>query len=86
MSELLGAALGVGALFFGGPLVLAATGFTAAGVTMGSIAAATQGAAVASGSYFALAQSAGAVGSFAASTYGTAALLGGAVATCYENC
>eukprot|EP00800_Vazella_pourtalesii_P018277 TRINITY_DN5815_c0_g1_i2.p1 TRINITY_DN5815_c0_g1~~TRINITY_DN5815_c0_g1_i2.p1 ORF type:complete len:147 (+),score=33.65 TRINITY_DN5815_c0_g1_i2:62-502(+) len=42
------------------PFVLPALGFTAAGVTAGSIAAAIQGPAVAAGSAFAIAQSVGA--------------------------
>ncbi|XP_052270853.1 interferon alpha-inducible protein 27-like protein 2B isoform X2 [Dreissena polymorpha] len=44
------------------PVVLSAVGFTSAGVAAGSIAAGLQGPAVASGSLFALLQSAGAAG------------------------
>ncbi|XP_052763825.1 interferon alpha-inducible protein 27-like protein 2B [Mya arenaria] len=57
----IGGVVGAGAVV-AAPFALGAAGFGAAGVTAGSLAAAIQGSAVASGSAFALGQSAGAAG------------------------
>jgi hypothetical protein len=70
---------------------LGVAGFTSAGVTAGSIAASMQTAATASGTFFALCQSAGAVGAVATSTsmgVGLAAGVGAGgitTAVCMEN-
>ncbi|CAF1152477.1 unnamed protein product [Adineta steineri] len=60
--------------------VLGAAGFTSAGVAAGSLAASIQTATTASGSIFALCQSAGAVGAVAASTSVGVGLTAGATA------
>ena len=74
--ELVAGALVVGAGLTS-PLWLPILGFTSAGVAAGSIAAGVQGSSVAAGSYFAILQSAGALGGF-----GTSAIVGaGSVAT-----
>ncbi|XP_052765513.1 interferon alpha-inducible protein 27-like protein 2A [Mya arenaria] len=72
-----GVAAGVATLA-GAPVALGALGFGSAGVVAGSIAAGIQGPAVVSGSYFALAQSAGAAG-LAVGTQ-AALFVGGAIA------
>ena len=72
----LGAAAG-GAAVVAVPVGLHALGFTSAGVAVGSVAASWQGPAVAKGSWFALAQSIGAVGGLSAQA---AAGLGAGVA------
>ncbi|UJR11925.1 hypothetical protein I4U23_016103 [Adineta vaga] len=69
---------------------LSAVGFTSAGVAAGSIAASLQTATTASGSIFALCQSAGAVGAVAASTsvgvgLGAGAAAGGVTAAVYRK-
>ncbi|XP_052765555.1 interferon alpha-inducible protein 27-like protein 2A [Mya arenaria] len=65
MPEFWSAAVGVTAgvaAMVGAPVALGALGFGSAGVVAGSIAAGIQGPAVVSGSFFALAQSAGVAG------------------------
>merc|ERR1712047_43423 len=61
------------ALCIGAAVCLAAFGFTTAGIVAGSFAASIQGASVAAGSMFAIAQSVGATGAlYAASMKGAA--------------
>ena len=60
--------------------VLGAAGFTSAGVAAGSLAASMQTATIASGSFFALCQSAGALGAAAASTFWAVGLAAGTTA------
>lgn len=64
--------------YIGTPTVLSAVGFTKAGVTVGSMAAAVQTPATAAGGFFALCQSAGVLG-LAASTKAAISAVAGAV-------
>ncbi|XP_065929143.1 interferon alpha-inducible protein 27-like protein 2A [Magallana gigas] len=84
------AAVGTGvAAVLAAPAVLAGAGFTAAGVAAGSIAALLQTPFTAAGSWFALSQSAGVIGT-AATTKGAVGAVTGAItyaaSSMFSNC